>query len=74
MRRLMWFLLALCLLFGLAGCAKEVKQQPVEEPKPDPASPFVGICLPDNSNQWKENARLLEKELKALVHKAFEEK
>lgn len=70
MRRLMVVLLALGLLFCLAGCGKKTENAPKQEPKPEPTNPVVGICLPENSTQWSETARLLKKELKALGFEA----
>lgn len=66
MRRLMSFLLALCLLLSFAGCGKKPAEKPKAEPKTEPTDPVVGVCLPEDNQQWKENARMLQAELKAL--------
>lgn len=66
MKRAVAFVLMLILLMSFAGCGEKELQQPAEEPEQEPTGPFVGICLPEDSDQWKENAQLLEKELEAM--------
>lgn len=66
MGRCIRILLTVCLLFSLAACGKAPAEKPKEAPQPEPDGPSVGICLPEDSQQWKENARLLQRELQAL--------
>lgn len=66
MKRFVGIFLAVCLALSLAGCAKKSADKIKEEPTPEPERPVVGICLPEESQQWKENAHLLRQELQAL--------
>lgn len=66
MKRFMGVFLAVCLLLSFAGCAKKPAAKTNDQPTPEPDRPVVGICLPEESQQWKENAQMLREELQAL--------
>lgn len=70
MKRMIAILLAVCLVWGLAGCHKEVEEpvqtapitQPVTEPVTEPAAPKIQVelCLPEQTQLWESCAKSLQ--------------
>ena len=72
MKRWIAILLAVCLVWGLAGCHKESAEdttptQPSTEPSTEPVQPRdrVELCLPEKTEQWQTCAQALQTRLKA---------
>ena len=72
MKRWIAILLAMCLVWALAGCHKEAEEtvptQPSTEPVTEPIAPKtqVGLCLPEKTAQWETCAGQLQSRLETL--------